>query len=171
MCYFLYIASPLTLSEVRSMLPPGASADLAEIGDQQVLKSVLPDAQTVARLLVGRCSCDFVRHRQEETREDERHLRERYRRLETPRTLTIPSLERHRRGGGIRTPREGWPRALAGFVAEHSRNAGPTLYHLHFSPGPPSLGPVGSIREVGLPEVIARPESWLQEDVSALVSR
>jgi hypothetical protein len=153
------------------MLPPGASADLAEMGDQQVLKSVLPEAQTVAHLLVGRCSCDFVRGRQQETREDERHLRERYRRLDTPRSQTILSLERHRRGGGIRSPREGWPRALARFVAEHCRNAGPSLYHLHFSPGPPSLGPLGSIREVSLPEVIARPEHWLQEDAPALVSR
>jgi hypothetical protein len=171
MCYFLYIASPLTLSEVRSMLPQGASADLADTTDLQALKSILPETQTVARLLVGRCSCDLVRTRHEDTREDERHLRERYRRLETPRALIIQSLERHRRGGGVRSPREGWPGALARFVAEHGRNAGPTLYHLHFSPGPVSLGSIGTVRKVTIPQVIAQPEQWLLEGAPALVSR
>jgi hypothetical protein len=171
MCYFLYIASPLTLSEVRSMLPPGASADLAGPAEQQALKSIHPEAQTVARLLVGRCSCDFVRSRHEESREDERHLRERYRWLEAPRTLIIPALERHRRGVGVRSPAEGWPRALARFVAEHARNAGPTLYHLHFSPGLPSLGSIGGIQEMRVGQVIAEPEHWLHEGSPTLVSR
>src|SRR3954469_6345877 len=102
MCYFLYIASPLTLSEVRSMLPQGVTADLADFTDQQALRSIHPDAQTVARLLIGRCSCDFVRPRVPDTLEDERHLRERYRRLGAARVGVITGLERHRRRPGLR---------------------------------------------------------------------
>jgi hypothetical protein len=171
LCYFLYIASPLTLSEVRSMLPHGATADLAGSHDQQILKSVQPEAQTVARLLVGRCSCDFVRPRQADTREDERHLRERYRRDEVPRTQVIAALERHRRAGGLNPPPGGWPSALARFVAEHARNAGPTLYHLHFSSQHSPLQPPGKSRELTVSRVLAEPEGWLLEGSPARVSR
>lgn len=171
MCYFLYIASPLTLSEVRSMLPAGAVADLTGFADQQTLKRLHPDAQTVARLLTGRCSCDLLRPRQVDAREDERHLRERYRTLEVPREIVIPALERHRRGAGLRTPAGGWPQALARFVAEHARNAGPTLYHLHFSPTEAPLISLGSVRNVTVKQVLAEPEAWLREESPALVSR
>jgi hypothetical protein len=171
LCYFLYIASPLTLSEVRAMLPHGVVADLASFTDQQVLRSLHPDAQTVARLLIGHCSCDFVRPRHVDVREDERHLRERYRRLEVPRSLTITALERHRRAAGLRPPLGGWPKALAEFVAEHARNAGPTLYHLHFSPEAAHLVSPGDFRPVSLAEVLAAPEGWLREGAPTLVSR
>jgi hypothetical protein len=171
MCYFLYLASPLTLSEVRSMLPPGAAADLAGFHDQQLLKSAHPGAQTVARLLVGRCSCDFVRQRQDDTREDERHLRERYRRLEVPRPAVITALEQHRRGAGLPSPPGGWSAALARFVAEHARNAGPTLYHLHFSAGTAPLPVPGIIRDVTVAKVMAEPEGWLLEPTPVRVSR
>jgi hypothetical protein len=169
-CYFLYIASPLTLSEVRSMLPPGAVADLGSFVEQQTLKAILPAAQTVARLLIGRCSCDFIRTRLADAREDERHLRERYRRLEVPRATVIDAIERHRRGAGVRPPSGGWPGALARFVAEHARNAGPTLYHLHFSPQA-TLATPGNTRPVSVTEVLASPEGWLKEGSPALVSR
>ena len=96
MCYFLYLASPLTLSEVRSMLPAGLAADLASFPDQQTLKALHPPAQTVARVLAGRCSCDLVRPRLDDPREDERHLRERCRKLDLARPLVIQALERHR---------------------------------------------------------------------------
>ena len=170
MCYFLYIASPLTLSEVRSMLPQKAIADLGSFGEQQTLIAVHPEAQTVARLLIGRCSCDFIRPRLADPREDERHLRERYRRLEVPRPAMIDAIERHRRGAGIRPPSGGWPGALARFVAEHARNAGPTLYHLHFSPSA-SLAPPGDTRSVSVSDVLSSPEGWLREESPALVSR
>jgi hypothetical protein len=170
MCYFLYIASPLTLSEVRSMLPHKAVADLGSFSEQQTLRAVHPEAQTVARLLIGRCSCDFIRPRLADPREDERHLRERYRRLEVPRPAMIDAIERHRRGAGIRPPAGGWPAALAGFVAEHARNAGATLYHLHFSPSG-SLTPPGEVRPVSVAEVLSSPEGWLREESPALVSR
>ena len=173
MCYFLYIASPLTLSEVRSMLPPGLTADLATSTDQQTLKAIHPDAQTVARILAGRCSCDLVRRRLDDSREDERHLRERYRRLEFPRTSVIAALERHRRGTEPRPhPTPGWPKALADFVIEHGRNAGPTLYLLVFVAGEglasqgALLPPVAS----SLSEVRQNPDGWLLEGRPTVVS-
>jgi hypothetical protein len=171
MCYFLYLASPLTLSEVRSMLPHGAVADLSNFADQQALKAKHPGAQTVARLLIGRCSCDFVRPRQADARDDERHLRERYRRLQVPRDLTIEALERHRRGAGARPPSEGWSPTLARFVWEHARNAGPTLYHLHFSAETAPLPALGSVRELTVGKVMAEPVGWLLEGSPTLVSR
>jgi hypothetical protein len=170
MCYFLYLASPLTLSEVRSMLPPGLTADLASSSDQRLLKSIHPDAQTVARILAGRCSCDLFRPRLGGAREDERHLRERYRRLGVSRAAAIAALERHRRGAGLRPPPEGWPRALAKFIAEHARNAGPTLYHVVFSPDA-ALPPPGTLRQVSLDLVTATPAGWLVEGTPTLVAR
>jgi hypothetical protein len=172
MCYFLYIASPLTLSEVRSMLPRGLTADLSPFTDQQTLKSIHPDAQTVARILAGRCSCDLVRPRQSDTREDERHLRERYRSLGVSRDVAVTAFERHRRSQSPRAPAEGWPGALTKFVAEHARNAGPTLYHLHFSANNEApLSPPGQPRRVALSLVTAAPEAWLVEGAPTLVSR
>lgn len=171
MCYFLYLASPLTLSEVRSMLPLGVVADLASNRDQQTLKSIHPTTQTVARLLTGRCSCDLVRPRLADTREDERHLRERYRRLGIPREAMVTALERHRRTGGPQSPPGGWQRALADFVVEHARNAGPTLYYLDFSPGAAPLGSLGKIRDLTVGQVGAEPETWLVEGSPIRVSR
>src|SRR5215217_3087050 len=98
MCYFLYLATPLTLSEVRSMLPAPLRADLAPSSTSQLLKSIDPKAQTVVRILAGQCSCDLVRTRAADQREDERHLRERYRRLGVSREGMIQAFERHRRG-------------------------------------------------------------------------
>jgi hypothetical protein len=170
MCYFLYILSPLTLSEVRSMLPPRASADLVSFGEQQTLKTVYPEGQTVARLLIGRCSCDFIRARLPDPREDERHLRDRYRRMEVPRPTMIEAIERHRRGAGVQPPRGGWPGALASFVAEHARNAGPTLYHLQFAPQALLTEP-GKPRPISVADVLSSPEGWLREEAPALVSR
>jgi hypothetical protein len=171
MCYFLYIASPLTLSEVRSMLPPGLSADLAAFPDQQKLKAIHSAAQTVARILVGRCSCDLVRPRLADSREDERHLRERCRKLGVTRSLVIQALERHRQGSGPNLSADSWPAAMSRFVAEHSRNAGPTLYHLDFSPAPAPLAAPGAVRNVTVGEVLSDPEGWLLEGSPALVTR
>lgn len=153
------------------MLPRGASGDLASFRNQQAFRSLHPDAQTVALLHVGRCSCDFVRPRLSDEREDERHLRERYRQLGVSRDRMIPALERHRRGASVRGPKEGWPAALASFVAEHARNAGPSLYCLDFSAegGPVAAEP--PVRTVPLSQVLADPKSWLVEGRPALVAR
>jgi GNAT superfamily N-acetyltransferase len=152
------------------MLPQGALADLVGFAEQQRLRVIHPEAQTVARLFIGRCSCDFVRPRLLDEREDERHLRERYRRLGVSRDVVIKALERHRRGGGLRQPREGWPRALASFIAEHARNAGPTLYYLQFS-AEVSLRPPGEVGRLALAEVMTDPEGWLDEGKPTIVAR
>ncbi len=152
------------------MLPPGLTADLATFPDQQALKSIHPEAQTVARILSGRCSCDLFRPRLGGAREDERHLRERYRGLGISRAAAITALERHRRGAGLKPPPGGWPHALAKFIAEHARNAGPTLYYLVFSPDA-ALPPPGTLRQVSLDLVTARPEGWLVEGAPTLVAR
>lgn len=171
MCYFLYLASPLTLSEVRSMLPPGLTADLATFSDQQTLKSVHPEAQTVARILAGRCSCSLVRERLADGRAGERHLRERYRSLGISRTAMITALERHRRGSAPRPPKEGWPVALSKFVAEHARNAGPSLYLLHFAAADSGLLPSSAATpsECSPGHVRGAPDRWLAEGEPVLV--
>ena len=171
MCYFLYIASPLTLSEVRSMLPSGLSADLASFSDQQAMKAIHPEAQTVARILAGRCSCDLVRRRLADTKEDERHLRQRYRSLGISRATMIAALERHRQGAGLGRAQEtgqGW---LAKFIAEHARNAGPTLYYLYFSAATDRPPRLGDTRRIQTADVIANPGDWLEEGSPTLVIR
>ncbi len=169
MCYFLYLASPLTLSEVRSMLPSGLTADLASFPDHQTLKAVHPPAQTVARILAGRCSCDLIRPRLGEPREDERHLRERCRKLGVARPLVIRALERHRQRSAriLSEPHE----ALSRFVAEHARNAGPCLYHLQFSPEAAPLSSLGEARRLTVAQVTADPQGWLPEAAPTFVQR
>ncbi len=171
MCYFLYIASPLTLSEIRSMVPDGITVDLADPVEQQVLKASSRGVQTVARLLVGRCSCDFVRLRHADPREDERHLRERFRQREIGRALTIPGLERHRAGAKVPVPAKGWRQALVDFVHEHARNAGRTVYQLAFLPPSSALRHETPLREVKLSRVTPELENWLAEGSPVAITR
>jgi hypothetical protein len=170
-CYFLYIASPLTLSEIRSMVPDGITVDLADPVEQQVLKSSSRGIQTVARLLIGRCSCDFVRQRHADPLEDERHLRERFRQRGIGRSLTIPALERHRAGAKVPVPEKGWRRALADFVHEHARNAGRTVYQLAFLPPSSTLRQETPLGEVKLSQVRPELESWLVEGSPVAITR
>jgi hypothetical protein len=165
----LRIASPLTLSEVRSMLPPGIATDVLAAADLLTFRRLLPTAQTAAHLRVGSCSCDLVRPRHPDQREDERDLRRRYSRLGLSRERIISELERHRRHAGAPAPPGGWTAALAGFVAEHARNAGATLYHLVFQPAPPAGGIQPLTRTVA--QVRAEPGSWLREGEPVLVLR
>lgn len=155
------------------MLPSGLAAQPADRADAALLRARHPTAQTVARLLVGACSCDLVRLRHPDALEDERHHRERHRRAGTPRAQVISAIEHHRRGAARPAPTGGWSRALAGFVAEHARNAGPTLYLLRFAPGAGSevaLGtPPAAARVLRAAEVVARPDGWLAEDTATLV--
>jgi hypothetical protein len=55
--------------------------------------------------------------------------------------------------------------ALAAFVAEHARNAGPTLYELRFGPAAAASHPPDLTRaaEVPLARVRAAPGGWLEE--------
>lgn len=153
------------------MVPEGVTADLASPAEQQDLRTSHRKIQTVARLLIGRCSCDFVRPRDPDPHEDERHLRERYRRLGTDRALTISGLERHRAGGKIPVPAEGWSRALVNFVWEHARNAGPTGYQLAFLAPGSTLSAHPPLRHVSLDQITPELERWLVEDAPVLVSR
>ena len=171
MCHFLCIASPLTLSEVRSMLPDGLAADLLPPAGARLLAPLLKPARTFARLLSGPCSCDFFLQRDPEHRREEAELRRHYRALGLSRERMIAALERHRRGEPTRPPEE-WMRLLAGFVAEHARNAGPTLYFRQMSPDglPAVTPPAGSIR-LTVPEVLSHPAEWLREDRATIVVR
>lgn len=172
MCYFLTIASPLTLSEVRSMLPAGLAAQPVEAGEATALRRLFPAAQTVAVLLVGGCSCDLVRERDPNPREDERLHRAGYSRLGLPRERIVSELERHRQGTHER-PLSHWTAALSGFVAEHARNAGPTLFALRFGPRaePPRPWDRSSVIRRTLAQVGGPADTWLDEDRPALVVR
>ncbi len=78
------------------MLPAGIVADALPAEELGRFRAMLPAAQTVAHLKVGPCSCDLVRARQADARDDERHLRQRYARLGLSRDRIIRELERHR---------------------------------------------------------------------------
>lgn len=155
------------------MLPAGVTADPASASETSRLRRIFPSAQTVATLLAGACSCDLVRPRDPDRRADERHLRERYFGAKLSRERIIGELERHRRGheGGRHVGVPG-PEALAGFVLEHARNAGPTLYALRFGPGGelPDLGREPPVSRSPA-EVRAAPAGWLAEGIPTLVVR
>ena len=152
------------------MLPPGIAADALPAAELARLRAMLPAAQTAAHLRVGPCSCDLVRSRQVDPREDERHLRQRYTKLGLPRDRIIRELERHRRDTAPAEPPGGWRAALSQFVAEHARNAGSTLYHLVFQPGGQDAGDVRALTRT-VSQVRADPERWLQEGPPVLVVR
>jgi hypothetical protein len=152
------------------MLPPGLVAQPADRADHHLLRKLHPAAQTVVRLVVGACSCDLVRARHADPREDERHHRDRYRHAGGPRASLLAAIERHRLGASVTPPSGGWPRALAAFVAEHARNAGETLYLLRFSAPhvpPPADRPLRRIRAAA---VVERPDTWLDEHAPVLVA-
>jgi hypothetical protein len=172
-CYDLRIASSLTLSEVRSMLPAGLTADALGSAELTTFRPLLPSVQTVAHLRVGACSCDLVRPRLPDPREDERHLRARYKALGLSRDLIVRELERHRRASppALREPAAGWRTALADFVAEHARNAGPTLFRLTFQPASDdSTRGTAPLRRT-VAEIRAGPDRWLEEGRPILVLR
>ena len=152
------------------MLPAGLAADPLPASELAAARALLPAAQTMATLRVGRCACDLVRGRLPDPREDERHLRQRYARLGLPRERIILELERHRRRAQTAEPAAGWRAALADFVAEHARNAGTTLYQLTFEPGGRSPSAIRAQRRT-VEQVRSAPDGWLQEDVPILVIR
>ena len=153
------------------MLPPGIVAHLADRADQHRLTQLHPSARTVVQLLVGACSCDLVRARHPDPREDERQHRARSRLAGGPRASLIAGLDRHRRGTRLAPPPEGWPRALAAFVAEHARNAGETLYLLRFALPAAADPAVSPTRRLRAADVVAHPKEWLVEHVPVLVGR
>ena len=152
------------------MLPPGIATDALPAVELVRLRAMLPAAQTAAYLRVGPCSCDLVRSRHLDARDDERHLRHRYSRIGLPRERIIRELERHRRNATPAEPQGGWRAALAGFVAEHARNAGPTLYRLDFQPGGRDPGDGQPLTRT-VAEVRVDPDGWLQEGHPVVVVR
>jgi hypothetical protein len=154
------------------MLPAGLVAQPADRADHHRLVQLHPSARTVAQLVVGACSCDLVRHRHSDPRQDERHHRDRSRRAGGARGSLIAGLERHRRGAQVSAPAGGWPRALAAFVAEHARNAGETLYLLQFTlPDGSATALRTAARRMTAAEVVARPDDWLAEHAPVIVGR
>lgn len=153
------------------MLPPGLVAHLAARPDHHRLTRLLPTARTVVELMVGACACDLVRPRHPDSREDERQHRARSRRAGGARASLIAGLDRHRRGARMPPPPEGWPRALAAFVAEHARNAGDTLYLLQFDLPAEADTAVAPTRRLRAADVVAHPEAWLVEHGPVVVGR
>jgi hypothetical protein len=153
------------------MLPPGITADPLPSSELVDLRALLHSLQTAAHLRVGACSCDLVRPRLPDPREDERPLRARYRALGLPRDRIVQELERHRRRPEHPEPAGGWRSALAAFVAEHARNAGPTLFRLRFHPAPHDAKIDHTPLRRTVTEILARPEGWLEEGRSILVLR
>ncbi len=171
MCYQLVLVSPLTLSEVRAMLPPGVRADALDPAEQPRFRALLHGSQTAVALRAGACACALVRPAAEPAAGREAHLRARYRALRVPRTEVIPALERHRRAAPEPPGLEPPAARLAAFVAEHARNAGPTVYALAFAPHDAPVLPDGLPHAtVHLRDV--RPEGgWLREDAVVRVVR
>ncbi len=169
MCYQLLVASVLTLSEVRAMLPAGVRADALGPGVQDPYRALLTGAQTAVVLRAGHCACGLLEHRFRAAHTDEAHLRERYRRLGATRTSIVRAIERHRRSVA-HAPRA-HPHALARLATEHARNAGPSAWLLGFSvddvpPAIPGTAPVSRTAA----QVVGDPEGWLVEGPVMLVT-
>lgn len=174
MCYALYVASPLTLSEIRSMLPLGMTADALAPDDERRLRRNLRGARTVARLRIGPCACDLILPRNLPGRRDESLLREKYRQMGLDRPATIRALAFHRAATGdetVESPAH-WQRELAAFVAEHARNAGPTWYWLRFAADPDAPPPdPPAARTITVADVRYAPAAWLVENEPVRVAR
>jgi hypothetical protein len=166
----LYLVSPLTLSEVRSMLPEGVTADLLNPSLQRFFQEQFHPGKTAILLRHGGCSCDLAGRRNPDTEEDERQLRARYRQEHADRSQVLEALDRHRARPRrpVRAPGH-WSTALAGFVAEHARNAGPALYYLDFTPVLERMPPWSGAKEVHSQTVHAQPAAWLPDRVPMVV--
>ena len=165
MCYALYLASPLTLSEIRSMLPTGFGADLVDPASQRLLRQRHPDAQTGALLLRGRCSCALI----EAGAADgvwEAELRKRYRTAKASRDSIIKALERHRALAELRAANG--VEVFSKFVVEHSKNAGATMFYLRFG-----VDPFVPLSAVPAPTTVEKAsklgKDWLREGEPVVV--
>lgn len=171
MCYRLHLATPLTLSEVRSMLPDGVTAHAASPAERELLLEHLPRAQTIVELRRGTCACDFFVQRDPAGRSDETHIRERGIRTGVSRAALAEVIAAHRLPRKRVPPLSHWQEALAGFVAEHARNAGPSVYHRGFTRGARAVPTPEEAVTVTVTEVRDRPDRWLAPDRVTLVVR
>jgi hypothetical protein len=84
----------------------------------------------------------------------------------------IRGLELHRRGIERRVRPQGyWPKQFVGFVAEHARNAGPTVFLLQFGHDGAQGLEGEKARPMRTADVLAFPGVWLPEDTPTLVVR
>jgi hypothetical protein len=174
MCYVLYMASPLTLSEIRSMLPAGITADALAPDDERRLRRAFRDTRTIARLRIGPCACDLILSRDPAGHREESLLRARYATMRLGRPAIIRALALHRAcdPDQLAESADHWRGELAAFVAEHARNAGPSWYWLRFAAdpdAPPPDPPAG--RTLAVSDVRAAPADWLAENVPVRVVR
>lgn len=154
------------------MLPAGVVAHAAPYGEQMLLREHLPGAQTVIELRRGNCSCDFFIQRDPAARTDETHIRERGLRAGILRGQLAALIENHRLPDKRVQPLAHWQAALAGFVVEHARNAGPSIYHRAFAAGPRQR-PATDLEpaRVTVSRVRQAPADWLGDDRLTLVVR
>jgi hypothetical protein len=173
-CHFLWLASPLTLTEIRAMLPAGIAADAAEYDERRALAAAAPDLPHAVRLRAGNCACALYLEPPTDGRSEESVLRARYFRDGVPRDVVIRALDRHRRGQPVATLSAS-PRArreaLAGFAAELARTAGTALYlrTFHAAGALPPLDDAAVERRT-VSAVRAAPCTWLVEGRAVLVT-
>lgn len=163
MCHFVYLASPLSVSEIRSMLPEGVTLDVVTPGEARVVRAAARDAATVVRIVAGACSCDFFVERSDDPVADERELRARYRALRMTRDQTIAALQQHRRGAH-HVPLASRQRQLATFAREHARNAGVSLFLRVISDGAIPQALPGRTSTISSLDLAGRASDWLPED-------
>ena len=153
------------------MLPEGVVAGLVAPSLQRQWSERFPSARVVVTLRQGQCACGLAGQRHEDNAEEERRLRARYRKAGVDRQRVIRALDRHRRAPPHQKS-TGAALLLAAFVAEHARNAGPSLYFLDFSAEsermPPWPDSVPS--SITAAQVRAEPASWLPEQTPVIVS-
>jgi hypothetical protein len=154
------------------MLPEGVAADLVSPAIQRQWTERFPSARVVVTLRQGPCACGLAGQRHQDNKEEERRLRERYRRAGVGRSQVITALDRHRRAPRHRPELDRSVASLASLVAEHARNAGPSLYFLDFSPEPERMPPWPDSRPetVTAAQVRAHPDTWLPEQKPVLVT-
>jgi hypothetical protein len=153
------------------MLPESIVANLVSPAVHRQWTARFPSARVVVTLRHGRCACSLAGQRHQDIKEEERRLRERYRRAGVGRSQVITALERHRRAPRLHPELDRSTQALANLVAEHARNAGPSLYYLDFSaesermPPWPDTAPAS----VTAAQVRANAGTWLPELTPVLV--
>jgi len=152
------------------MLPAGVVAHLVSPAVNRKWVERFPAARTVVTLRQGACACGLAGHHDADPQEEERRLRVRYRQAGVGRDRVIPALDRHRRAPRGVSSAQGAV-TLAGFVAEHARNAGPSLYFLDFSPDPERMPPWPDSTPTATfaAQVRAHPGTWLPEQTPVLV--
>jgi hypothetical protein len=153
------------------MLPAGFGADIAPVAEQARFRQLLPGAQAVTRLRIGACACALWLA-VDPARSDERQLRRRYAALGLSRERIIATLDRHCRSRPAPRDPAAWRSALAGFVAEHARNAGPSFYALGFGPEPShALATLEGRTTTSAAGVRSAADSWLVEGTVIEVTR